>query len=136
MSSNLSKLSFMELEEDLNRTMFADIINHVMFVQQCNHSQLYIIENLQISLHFSLGSKSTEIFQKYLVYSRASFEIYSNMQSINEKSFVLMNNPSDILIQNLSYSNKMKQLAQAKKENCVKTDSPCSMLFFYYFKSF
>ena len=112
MSSKLSKLSFSDLEDDGNVTIFSKCIKNVMFVQRCNDSQLYIMQNLQNSLHFLLGSTSTEIFQKYLGDAEVPFVIYSNLESTSDASFVLMNNPPDMSIPSSSYSIKMKQLAQ------------------------
>ena len=117
-SSKFGKLTFDNLEHRSNCELFASNINHVMFIQRCKTSQMYIMEELQNSLHFSLGAKSTTMFQKYLEFANVSFEVFPNNKSLNGTSFVLRNTTetessdhSSILAN--TFTEKMKDLAQS-----------------------
>ena len=70
---------------------FKQHISKVVFIQRCNFTQLYILEELQKSLHFSLGSKSSEILHRFCVSCDVDTEKYTNADSHNAGSFYLKN---------------------------------------------
>ena len=89
-SKKLSRISLKNLFES-SSTLFRDNIQEVIMIQHANPCQLYILNNLQKSLHFSLGSKSVSRFVAYMKDINVVVQKIPNSKSIVSNKFFLCN---------------------------------------------
>ena len=114
-SSRISKLRFQDLQQSEKNT-FKSNISGVQFIQRGSYTQLYIIKELQRSLHFTLGSTSTKTFINYCKKNQVKYNNFTNGYQVDNNEMTLKNQLNAHLTDNsieYQYTEKMIELSKS-----------------------
>ena len=112
--------------QSIPKEIFQRNIKKVIFIQRGFYTQLYVLKELQNSLHFSLGSNASQQLMKICKDKNIQYEKYMNRKSYSTESMYLKNQLHNHLTNDsieFMYTNKVIQLAKLFLPTLLSTSS-------------